>query len=160
MGAAREKSPLILRPMLALNLAEAIVADEEASIRNGISVGRRGVNPNRRKMGENHALKGDGFIDVNNMVLLDGSEEMKGKRKPSVSASDFDHSMRTGSGLLEDQRGVVEIAKGGRGHRLGERPNPRSVWISDGIVHGTEGRNLGEGQTCVRQNPSEVLLSK
>jgi hypothetical protein len=39
MGAAREKSPLILCAMLALNLAKAIVADEKASIGNGISIG-------------------------------------------------------------------------------------------------------------------------
>jgi hypothetical protein len=111
-------------------------------------------------MRENHALKGDGFVDVNNMILLDGGEEMKGKGEASIPASDFDHSMRAGSGLLEDQRGVVEIPKGGRGYRIGERPNPRSVRISDGIIHRAERRNLGEGQACVRQNPSEVLLSK
>jgi hypothetical protein len=96
-------------------------------------------------MPEDHALKGDGFVNVNNMVLLDGREEMKGKRKPSVSTSDFDHSMGTGSSVLENQRGVVEIAKRGRGHRIREGSNPRSVGIPNGIVHGAKRHNLREG---------------
>jgi hypothetical protein len=158
--ASREKPPLILRPVLTLNLTETIVADQEASVGNIISIGRRRMKPNGWKMRENHALKSDGLVDVNDMILLNGGEEMKGTRETSISSAEFNHSMRTGSSMLEDEPGVVEIAKGCGRHRVWEGSNPEGMRVPDCIVHRTERHNLREGQACVGQNPSEIRLSE
>lgn len=140
MGASRKQAGLVLLPMVSLNLADAIGTDEETATGNSIAVGGRGMEVDGRVGGENESLKPEGFVEVDDMVLLYGSERMDRPRKTSVSSADFDKPTRVCR--LKDARCVIEIAKGRWGDGAREVSDQARVRVSDGIIVRAKGDNL------------------